>query len=106
MTGFRVAAGGPVIPDFGQGSACLVHNHWFCKSWVAQHWGDTFQPALVQHVYEARCITFGRNIATTIQVRRRHQQKWLTFDEGPAVRIDERPVFLHNTWDRNPYDVA
>jgi osmoprotectant transport system permease protein len=51
VTGFRVAAGGPVIPDFGQGSACLVHNHWFCKSWVAQHWGDTFQPALVQHIY-------------------------------------------------------
>jgi osmoprotectant transport system permease protein len=44
-------AGGPVIPDFGKGTACLRHNHWFCKSWVGQHWGDTLQPALVQHIY-------------------------------------------------------
>ena len=50
MTGLPLA-GGPVIPNFGHGSACLRHNHWFCKSWVAQHWGDTLQPALVQHVY-------------------------------------------------------
>jgi osmoprotectant transport system permease protein len=52
VTGFRLAdGGGPVIPDFGQGTACLRHNHWFCKSWVSQHWGDLLQPALVQHIY-------------------------------------------------------
>ena len=53
MTGFRLAdGGGPVvIPDFGHGTACLRHNHWFCKSWVADNWGDTLQPALVQHIY-------------------------------------------------------
>ena len=52
MTGFRAAdGGGPVIPDFGQGTTCLRHNHWFCKSWVGQHWGDILQPALVQHIY-------------------------------------------------------
>ena len=33
MSGLR-AAGGPVIPNFGQGTACLRHNHWFCPSWV------------------------------------------------------------------------
>jgi osmoprotectant transport system permease protein len=44
-------ADGPVIPDFGQGSACLRHNHWFCTSWVRANWGDTFQPALLQHIY-------------------------------------------------------
>jgi osmoprotectant transport system permease protein len=49
VSGFH-AAGGPVIPNFGQGSACLRHNHWFCKSWVGQHWGDTLQPALIQHI--------------------------------------------------------
>jgi osmoprotectant transport system permease protein len=48
--GFRVADG-PVIPNFGHGSACLRHNHWFCRSWVHDHWGDTLQPALVQHIY-------------------------------------------------------
>jgi osmoprotectant transport system permease protein len=52
VTGFRAAdGGGPVIPDFGHGTACLVHNHWFCSSWVRQHWGDTLQPALLQHIY-------------------------------------------------------
>jgi osmoprotectant transport system permease protein len=50
MTGMRLA-GGPVIPNFGQGSACLRHNHWFCTSWVREHWGDILQPALVQHIY-------------------------------------------------------
>jgi osmoprotectant transport system permease protein len=43
-------AKGPVIPNFGQGTACLRHNHWFCPSWVHQHWGDILQPALVQHI--------------------------------------------------------
>jgi osmoprotectant transport system permease protein len=50
MTGNRLADGGPVIPDFGQGTDCLRHNHWFCRSWVQEHWGDILQPALVQHI--------------------------------------------------------
>jgi osmoprotectant transport system permease protein len=44
------AAGGPVIPNFGRGSDCLRDNHWFCPSWVHEHWGDTLEPALVQHI--------------------------------------------------------
>jgi osmoprotectant transport system permease protein len=43
-------AGGPVIPNFGQGSSCVRGDHWFCWDWVRAHWGDTLQPALVQHV--------------------------------------------------------
>lgn len=51
MTGFRVAdGGGPVIPNYGQPSACLKHNGWFCTDWIHQHWGDTLQPALIQHI--------------------------------------------------------
>jgi osmoprotectant transport system permease protein len=51
VTGWRVAGGGgPVIPNFGHGSACLRHNHWFCTGWVRDHWGDILQPALVQHI--------------------------------------------------------
>jgi osmoprotectant transport system permease protein len=42
--------GGPVIPHFGQPSACIKHNGWFCTDWLTQHWGDTLQPALVQHI--------------------------------------------------------
>jgi osmoprotectant transport system permease protein len=43
-------AAGPVIPNFGQGSSCEVHNGWWCTDWLQAHWGDTLQPALVQHV--------------------------------------------------------
>jgi len=43
-------AGGPVIPNFGHGSSCVTGDHTFCWGWVQDHWGDTLQPALVQHV--------------------------------------------------------
>ena len=50
MNGIRLAGGGPVIPNFGHGSACLHHNGWFCTGWLQDHWGDVLQPALVQHI--------------------------------------------------------
>jgi osmoprotectant transport system permease protein len=43
-------AGGPVIPNFGHGSACVTGDHVFCWDWVRDHWGDTLQPSLVDHV--------------------------------------------------------
>ena len=46
-----LAAGGPVIPNFGQGSSCEQTNGWFCTDWLRAHWGDTLQPALVQHIW-------------------------------------------------------
>lgn len=49
MSGLRLADG-PVIPDFGKPSACLRHNGWFCTDWIHEHWGDTLQPALIQHI--------------------------------------------------------
>jgi osmoprotectant transport system permease protein len=45
----RLAAG-PVIPNFGHASKCLLHNGWFCTGWIRAHWGDNLQPALVQHI--------------------------------------------------------
>ena len=44
------AGGGTVIPTFGQGTSCEINNGWFCTGWVREHWGDTLQPALVQHI--------------------------------------------------------
>ncbi|MGH3054258.1 MAG: ABC transporter permease [Gaiellaceae bacterium] len=61
MSGLRLA-GGPVIPNFGHGTACLRHNHWFCKSWVSDHWGDILQPALVQHI-ELTLVVVGIGLA-------------------------------------------
>jgi osmoprotectant transport system permease protein len=45
-----VTAAGPVIPNFGHGSACVTGDYLFCWDWVRQHWGDTLEPHLVQHV--------------------------------------------------------
>jgi osmoprotectant transport system permease protein len=50
MSGIRLAGGGPVIPNFGHPSACIKHNGWFCTDWIRGHWGDTLQPALIQHI--------------------------------------------------------
>ena len=59
-----LAAGGPVIPDFGRGSTCVRDNGAFCWDWVNDHWGDTLRPALVQHVaLTAIAIVIGFAIA-------------------------------------------
>jgi osmoprotectant transport system permease protein len=55
-------AGGPVIPNFGGPSSCVEANHAFCWDWVREHWGDTLQPALVQHV-ELTAIAVGIGFA-------------------------------------------
>jgi osmoprotectant transport system permease protein len=59
-----IVAGGPVIPNFGSGSACEVNNGWFCPEWVREHWHDTLEPALVQHIELALiAVTVGFVIA-------------------------------------------
>jgi osmoprotectant transport system permease protein len=55
-------AAGPVIPDFGAPSDCVARNGGFCWDWVREHWGDTLQPALVQHV-ELTAIAVGIGFA-------------------------------------------
>jgi osmoprotectant transport system permease protein len=40
----------PVIPDFGEGSACVTENRFFCPDWVRDNWADVIQPALLEHV--------------------------------------------------------
>lgn len=39
-----------VLPNYGHADKCAVENHFFCSSWFTSHWGDTFWPALRQHV--------------------------------------------------------
>jgi osmoprotectant transport system permease protein len=62
VNGIHSAAGGPIIPDFGHPSACLKNNGWFCTGWIHDHWGDTLQPALVQHI-ELTLIAVGIGFA-------------------------------------------
>jgi osmoprotectant transport system permease protein len=56
------SAAGPVIPSFGHGSSCVTGDHTFCWGWVRDHWGDTLQPALVQHL-ELTAIAVGIGFA-------------------------------------------
>jgi len=42
---------GPVIPDFGESSDCVTANRTFCWDWAREHWDDTLQPALLQHLW-------------------------------------------------------
>jgi osmoprotectant transport system permease protein len=58
----NVVATGPVIPNFGTGSKCETGNGWWCTDWLRGHWGDTLQPALVQHV-ELTLIAVGIGFA-------------------------------------------
>jgi osmoprotectant transport system permease protein len=59
MTGphLFLAAGSPgkvIIPNFGGPPGgkhgCIARNGLFCWQWVQDHWGDTLQPALLQHL--------------------------------------------------------
>jgi osmoprotectant transport system permease protein len=61
----NVLAGGPVIPNFGSGSSCEQTNGWWCTDWLSAHWGDTLQPALVQHV-ELSLIAVGIGFAISL----------------------------------------
>jgi osmoprotectant transport system permease protein len=59
-----VISGGPVIPNFGTGSACETENHLFCWGWVNDHWVDTLQPALLQHLkFTGIAVSIGFAIA-------------------------------------------
>jgi osmoprotectant transport system permease protein len=60
-----LVAAGPVIPNFGQGSKCEQTNGWWCTDWLHAHWGDTLQPALVQHI-ELSLIAVGIGFAIAI----------------------------------------
>ncbi|MEA2398637.1 MAG: osmoprotectant transport system permease protein [Thermoleophilaceae bacterium] len=55
MTGalaVKLAAAGPVIPNFGGGGSntCVRQNKTFCWDWFTANWSGTFQPALEDHL--------------------------------------------------------
>jgi osmoprotectant transport system permease protein len=45
-----IAAGGPVIPNFGGASKCITQNHQFCASWFFDNFSSRFQPRLIEHL--------------------------------------------------------
>jgi osmoprotectant transport system permease protein len=64
-----VLAAGPVIPNFGSGSSCEKSNGWWCTEWLSAHWGDTLQPALLQHLeLTAIAVACGFAIASVLAI--------------------------------------
>jgi osmoprotectant transport system permease protein len=70
------AAGGPVIPNFGQGDSCVTGDNTFCWGWVKEHWGDTLQPALIQHLeLTAIAVSLGTVLAFALALIAHRQRK-------------------------------
>jgi osmoprotectant transport system permease protein len=77
-----LAAGGPVIPNFGAGSSCERDNGAFCWSWVKDNWSDTLWPALREHVIlVVLAVVIGFAIAFVLALVA-HRRGWL---ERPAT---------------------
>jgi osmoprotectant transport system permease protein len=71
------SAAGPVIPNFGHASKCVVDNDLFCWDWVRGNWGSTLQPALVDHVeLTLIAVAIGFLIAFAAALLA-HRQRWL-----------------------------
>jgi len=72
------AQAGPVIPDFGRGSACVRDNGLLCWDWVRDNWSGTLQPALVEHVVlTVVAVAVGFAIAFALALAA-HRRGWLT----------------------------
>jgi osmoprotectant transport system permease protein len=82
-----IAAGsGPVIPNFGGGSAsfaCERANRLFCTGWVSRNWDTVLWPALRQHVVLTLiAVSIGFVISTALALVA-YRRNWL-----------ERPVLI------------
>jgi len=78
ISGPAISLAATVIPNFGRADNCLEQNHPFCWSWFSSHWGDTFQPALIQHiVLTLIAVTIGFVIALALALLAR-SRGWLT----------------------------
>ena len=78
---------GPVIPDFGEATACVRENRLFCGEWVRENWEPVLQPALVQHVkLTAIAVVAGFAIAfAAALLAHRHGRVERPFAVGSAV---------------------
>ena len=75
-----VAASGPVIPNFGGGSSCIVQNRQFCASWFVHNFSSRFEPRLIEHiVLTAIAVGIGFLIAFTAAIIA-YKKSWF---EGP-----------------------
>lgn len=78
-----VVAGGPVIPNYGKATGCIANNNaFFCTAWIRQHWTDTLQPALIQHIWlTAIAVGIGFAIAFVCALGA-HRLRWVAAPIG------------------------
>ncbi len=77
-----ILASAPVIPSFGKPDPCVTQDHAFCWGWVKAHWGDTLQPALLQHLQLAAiAVGIGFAIAFAAGLLA-HRRRWLAHPFG------------------------
>jgi osmoprotectant transport system permease protein len=61
-----LAAGGPVIPNFGGASKCITSDQQFCASWFFHNFSSRFEPRLIEHIeLTAMAVGIGFVIAFT-----------------------------------------
>jgi osmoprotectant transport system permease protein len=71
-----MAAGGPVIPNFGGASKCVVQNQQFCSGWFFNNWKAVFQPRLIEHIeLTLIAVAVGFVIAFTAAIFA-YKQRW------------------------------
>jgi osmoprotectant transport system permease protein len=74
--GLVVAAGAPVIPNYGGASKCIVQNGQFCASWFFDNFSSRFEPRLIEHLeLTAIAVGIGAAIAFTAAILA-YKQNW------------------------------
>jgi osmoprotectant transport system permease protein len=74
--GLLLASGGPVIPNFGKQSSCVVQNHQFCAGWFVDNFSSRFGPRLLEHIeLTAMAVGVGMAIAFVAALIA-HRQGW------------------------------
>ena len=87
----------PVIPDFGEVSACIEENRLFCTDWVRENWDPVLQPALVEHVkltVIAVGVGFVLSLAAALLAHRyRHVERPVAFLSAVIYTIPSLALF-------------
>ena len=87
----------PVIPDFGEASACVSENRFFCTDWVRDNWGPVLQPKLIEHI-ELTVIAVGIGFVIALAAalaahRMRHVERPFAFISAVIYTIPSLALF-------------
>ncbi len=81
-----LAAGGPVIPNFGGGGAqsCEQANRLFCFGWVSSNWSGVLWPALRDHILLVLVAVAIGFVVSTVLALIAYRRRWL---ERPVTTL-------------------